>query len=392
MRFALLGDHPDGLDVTRALVESGRYELAVYAGPPAGGKQLARWGLAPPRQGDLEEVLADPAIDAVIVATPLANRAAVLRRALQSERHVLCVHPADRTADIAFEAALLQRDTGCVLLPLLPEAVHPAVARFAELARAGDPPSLLEFERWTTDQPPEDHAEQTLPGWDVLRAVGGEIAEVFAISSGEEDTLPADVLLVSGRFVSRLPFRATYLCDRPERRWRLSVVGRAAMVLEFPDGWPGAARLTWTTDTGERAVEEWPSLNPWLELVEVFEDALVARGKLPLAALQWQDELRGLELDDALRRSITRGRSSSLDHQETTEEASFKGTMTLVGCALLWVTLVLLILAAFFPKLLWVIGPLFAVFLVLQTLRWVIPSRGATDRTSSNAHDGPPVR
>src|ERR1043166_4789232 len=130
MRFALLGDHPDGLDVTRALVESGRYELAVYAGPPAGGKQLARWGLAPPRQGDLEEVLADPAIDAVIVATPLANRAAVLRRALQSERHVLCVHPADRTADIAFEAALLQRDTGCVLLPLLPEAVPPAVARF----------------------------------------------------------------------------------------------------------------------------------------------------------------------------------------------------------------------------------------------------------------------
>src|SRR5437868_15287252 len=98
MRFALLGEHPDGLDIMRALVDSGRHELAVYAGPPVGSDHLARWGLNPPRIGDLEEVLADPAIDAVVVATPLHNRPAVLRRALQSERHVLCVPPAGPSA------------------------------------------------------------------------------------------------------------------------------------------------------------------------------------------------------------------------------------------------------------------------------------------------------
>ena len=47
------------------------------------------------RVSDLEEVLADPAIEAVIVAGAPAVRPAQLRRALQSERHVLCVHPAD---------------------------------------------------------------------------------------------------------------------------------------------------------------------------------------------------------------------------------------------------------------------------------------------------------
>ena len=194
MRFALLGDDADGLDMTRALVDSGRHHLVVYAGPPHGAEQLARWGLNPPRLGDLEEVLADPAIDAVIVATPLDNRPAVLRRALQSERDVLCVHPADASADIAFEAALIQGDTHCVLLPLLAEALHPAVRRFAERARAADVPRLLEFERWTADgsiaERGED-AELALPGWDVLRSVGGEIGEVFALAASEEEAKPA---------------------------------------------------------------------------------------------------------------------------------------------------------------------------------------------------------
>ena len=62
------------------------------------------------RLGDLEEVLADPAIDAVIVAGGPSVRAAQLRRALQSERYVVCVHPADDTADLAYEAASIQSE------------------------------------------------------------------------------------------------------------------------------------------------------------------------------------------------------------------------------------------------------------------------------------------
>src|SRR5579883_2998335 len=137
MRFALLGDHPDGLDMARALVESGRHELAAYSGPPVGQAELARRGLQAPSVGDLEELLADPDIAAVIVAGGPATRAAQLRRVLQSERHVLCVHPADPRPDLAYEAAMMQADTGYVLLPLLPEAQHPAIRRLAELARAG---------------------------------------------------------------------------------------------------------------------------------------------------------------------------------------------------------------------------------------------------------------
>src|SRR5262249_54172980 len=116
MRVALLGDHPDGLDMARALAESGRHELAVYSGGPIGREYLARWGIAARSVGDLEEVLADPAIDAVIVAGSPADRPAQLRRALQSERHVLCVHPVDQTPDTAYEAAMIQAETRRVIL------------------------------------------------------------------------------------------------------------------------------------------------------------------------------------------------------------------------------------------------------------------------------------
>ena len=108
MLFALLGDHPDGLEMTRALVATGRHHLALYHGPAVGAEFLRRWGVKAETVGDMEEALADPRIEAVIVAGRLDERPGQLRRALQSERHVLCVHPADTTPDIAYEAAMIQ--------------------------------------------------------------------------------------------------------------------------------------------------------------------------------------------------------------------------------------------------------------------------------------------
>src|SRR5580692_4631407 len=103
MQFALLGDHADGLEMARALAKSGRHELTLYSGPPLGMEYLQRWGLKPARQGDLEGVLANPQVEAVIVAGRAGHRAAQLGRALQSERHVLCVCPVDDSPDIAYE-------------------------------------------------------------------------------------------------------------------------------------------------------------------------------------------------------------------------------------------------------------------------------------------------
>ncbi len=417
MHFALLGDHPDGLDVARALVESGRHDLTVYSGPGAGAEQLRRWAPSFKQVADPEEILADPAVDAVIVAGGPSERPEQLRRALQSERHVLCVQPVAATPDAAYEAALIQGDTRQVLLPLLPEALHPGVRRLADLARS--PSSglgqlrLVAMERWSPEPVLLDaggrRRRPAVPGWDVLRVVGGEIAEVSALAPREELD-PGEPLLLLGRFEAGGLFQAAFLAGQQEARWRLGVVGSFGQAdLVFPQGWPGPARLTWRDETGTPREQAWEAWNPWPALVGAFEEAvglgrrpasprpdpdrlrpagdgpgreaITARAPATVPAVPrrasspplvtWQDAVRSLELDDAARRSVEKRRASALEYQEASEEAGFKGLMTLFGCGLLWASLVLLILSRWVPWLGWAIAPLFGLFLVMQVLRWV---------------------
>src|SRR4051794_17120057 len=118
MYFALIGEHPDGLAMARALVASGRHELLVCNG--VSKERRDDFPGSVPSVGDFEEVLANPQVDLVIVASSVTDRPAHLRRALQAERHAICVYPPDEDADIAYEAALIQGDTKKVLLPLMP--------------------------------------------------------------------------------------------------------------------------------------------------------------------------------------------------------------------------------------------------------------------------------
>ena len=401
MRFALLGNHPDGLQMVRALTATGRHQLVAYSGPAPGAEALRRFGIFIKPVGDMEEILADPAVEAVIVAGRSGDRAVQLRRALQSERHVLCVHPADEAPDIAYEAAMIQGDTKQVLLPLLPGALHPAVRQLADIVLRPDgaigQTTLLLVEHATT-HPPTAATVPSLPGWDIIRALGGEVLEVssFAVREEAEADQP---LLVSGRCATGLLFQGLFLPGQPETRYRIEALGsRGRALLELPLTWPGPVRLVSPGDS-----RDWPDWDPWLVLVEVFEAAAGmqspatsavaspssdlrnetaiqsaprADGRRPKAESgwpSWQDEVRCLELDDAVRRSVERRRASALEYQEASEEVGFKGTMTLLGCGLLWGLLVLLPLAAWDRRFLWLTIPLLALFLGMQFFRWLIP-------------------
>jgi predicted dehydrogenase len=407
MRFGLLGTHPDGVAMACALVESGRHQLVAYTSagelpehvrrrlghglcPEVAGSEAfaapehipQRLGAGPRRLHDLEEMLADPEIEAVIVAGTPANRAVQLRRAMQSERHVLCVHPPDDSPDIGYEATLLQGDTKCILLPLLTGPLHPAIVRLAQMARSGMRPlvelKLIELEVWSpadvylnADQPGQ---RLSFPGWDVLRRLGGEIVEVSALGPREE-LEPAQPLLILGRFESGALFQVTLIPYQQEPRWRVTATGSHGRAeLSFPLGWAGAAFLSWRGPDGEWHEDAHDAWDPWPAMVEVFEAALASRA----TEVTWQDAVRCLELDDAARRSVERRRSSTLEYQEVSEEVGFKGTMTLVGCGILWLVILLVVLANWFPKLMWVVVPLLLLFLGLQLFRWIIPrGRGA---------------
>ena len=382
MRFALLGDHPDGRAAAGALAAGGRHELTAYT--TAADADLRRWAPAARRVPDPEEVLADPAVEAVIVAGRPDDLAALLRRALQSERHVLCVYPPGETPDIAYEADMVRKDVDRVLLPLLPGALHPAVRRLAEFLRRstkasqaasapGDASPIGAFRLLEMDQPAPGGTgvRPTFPGWDLLRALGGEIAEVSALAAGEHAEAGQPVL-ASGRFEAGGLFQATFLPGRPGGETRLAVVGeRGRAELAFPIGWLGPAFLDWTDESGEAREEAWDAWDPWPALAARFESAVAGEAGYPT----WLDAVRGLELDDAARRSVDRRRSSVLEYQEASEETGFKGTMTLVGCGLIWGMLILLVVSYWAPPIRWLIVVLLVIFLGLQFLRYLIPSR-----------------
>jgi hypothetical protein len=188
-------------------------------------------------------------------------------------------------------------------------------------------------------------------------------------------------LLIAGRFEKGGLFQATLMTASSKRPWRLRLTAPALQAeLDFTTGFSGPATLTWRDQTEACHKEEWPAQNLFHEMVQVFEDAVgryeqtagptLARDAPELVT--WQDAIRCAELDDAARRSVERRRASTLEYPEATEEASFKGTMTLIGCGMLWLMVGMLVLSRWYPALLVVIVLMLTFFLALQLLRLIV--------------------
>ncbi len=431
MRFALLGTEADGLELARALVATGRHQL-LYASARGRDRHLP---VGVRNASDVEEVLADPAVEAVIVAGRLDQRAAMVRRALQSERVVLCLHPADTRPEGAYEAGMIQQDVGQVLLAVMPDAFHPAIARLHALLKeqvnlpipgangllpqaerasevrlqtAPTQPAVQVLEPPAVQPTIEDRplalgklrlleaefrsageallgfefegAQPCFPGWDVLRTIGGEVAEVSALAEAEA-LEPGRPVVVSGRFEHGGLFQITLVpnSQQPSRRFRVVAdLGEAELL--FPLGLPGPAFLTWSQRGDQPQEVSWDAWDPWPTVVEALEAVL--RREPPAdapPALSWQDAIRCLELDDGARRSVGKRRVTAMEYPEATEDVTFKGTMTLVGCAILWAMILLVILSRWVRWLGWGIPPLLLLFLGMQLFRWIIPKREPAD-------------
>jgi hypothetical protein len=291
---------------------------------------------------------------------------------------------------------MIQADTRQVLLPILPGALHPGIQRLRALIQKAEPGPgwLIQWDRCLqgpeTNQSKEEPLLPYFPGWEILQALGGPIAEVSAFAENSE-RMENDPLLLAGRFEKGGLFQATLMPLCPRSRLRLMTTQLQAE-LDFPTGFLGPTTLTWTDQSDTCGKEEWPAQDLFHEMVTVFEDAVRRceqtagptladkqglgdegrRGQGTQELVTWQDAIRCAELDDAARRSVERRRASTLEYPEATEEATFKGTMTLIGCGMLWLMVVLLVLARWYPALLMVIVLMLTLFLALQLLRLIV--------------------
>ena len=307
MRFALLGDHPDGLAFARALSSIPvAHDLVAYTSSHAflGGSGFvgvrSHHSARPTRcarlrkTADLEEILADPAIEAIIVAGPLSDRPALLRRALRFERHVLCVHPLDRTPGQLTRPALIRQDVKCVLVPLLPEALHPAVRPACRVPRRGlgerytcraeiGSFQLLEIERGRNGRSPMPPRRGGVKP--VLsragRFCGGSAARSWKCrpSARRKKRHLARRSCSPAVLSAAACFRQTLLPNQSVERLSLHRVrqdaGRAELLL--PLGWNGPAQLGWRAPDGEYHEEYWERWDPWPTALERFEAAVASK-------------------------------------------------------------------------------------------------------------------
>lgn len=124
--------------VIPAMQRGERCEVVAIASRDAGSAKAAAEALGIDRAcGSYEELLADPAVEAIY--NPLPNHLHVpwTIRALEAGKHVLCEKPAGLTADEVRQLADAARRTGLVVAEAFMVRHHPQWRRAREIVREG---------------------------------------------------------------------------------------------------------------------------------------------------------------------------------------------------------------------------------------------------------------
>jgi len=116
----------DGLRL-EALVELDRTQAAAFRGRHPGARTL----------NTLDAVLADPAVEAIVIATPPETHHTLAKRALAAGKHVLVEKPLATTLEDAHELAELAGSAERVLMPGHTFIYSPAVNAIRDLIRNG---------------------------------------------------------------------------------------------------------------------------------------------------------------------------------------------------------------------------------------------------------------
>lgn len=394
MRVLLIGDHPDGLALVLALTAQGKHVCTAYAGPAALLDALKVKGLLPAWVKDAEAALALKDIDAVVVADDLMHRPQLLKRALQSDKHVFCVYPPDLDPNIAYEALAIQLDTHKQLLPLMLGRLSPALQFIQQTTRQQRWGSLQHLELEVgfpltadllAEKPnvpmPAAKMRQVLKEldrvwerhpllhlWDVLRCCGVEVQELTALMGHGTELSPRERINITGRFQNEAFFQLLLQPLPAEHMPTLRCLwrgNRGEWEWKAPHGLEGAS--TWESRCKDQPAEaaELPGCERtslWNQYVSALEE------NQPLPT--WTDATRCLELFDAVRRSVRRRRTIVLDYEAASELSNFKSTMTALGCGVLILCMVLFFATPTFPWLKYLIFPILLLYMSLQIFRY----------------------
>ncbi len=185
---------------------------------------------------NLQELLDDPDLDAVALATPVPTHAALAARVLSARKHCYVEKPLALSVDDAAQAVDAARDSGCLLMVGHLLEYHPAVRKLKELADAGELGERIFYiygNRVNLGQlRADENALWSLGAHDVsvvLYLVGEEPCQ--AVAHGESYLRPGieDVVFCFLRFPSGVCAHLHLSWLDPHKERRFTIVGSSRM-------------------------------------------------------------------------------------------------------------------------------------------------------------------
>jgi hypothetical protein len=270
------------------------------------------------------------------------------------------------------------------MLPYHAAADHPTVIRLTQMARADTAggPSPVEQIVWEREAVSRDSVEV----WDhlardalLLRRMLSDITQVSALGNSKSDTHDANLgVMLTGESGQLVRWSIGPVQNQPQAR--ITLIGQHTSVsLVIPD-----AGTAYRLSPSELAHEDQTD-SGWHPAQALFQrlEGRIANTSL-VAADDWEEACRALEIEEAVERSHQRGRAIQVHCEQVSEEDTFKGLMAVGGCGmLLWVLLMLLVAGVVEGLKLplrdtnvWKLWPLalflpLAIFLLAQLLRLV---------------------
>ena len=211
---------------------------------------------------DFEDLLADPELDAVVIATPVVTHYELAKQALAAGKHVFVEKPQAQTSAEAEELLGLAEESGLVLVPGYLLLYHPAVERLKELVDAGELGDLLYLygNRQNLGQIRRDeNALWSLGSHDLsvlLHLIDEEPVEAWARGESFLRSGVEDVVFAFLRFPSGVVAHMHVSWLDPHKMRKLTVVGRDKMAV-FDDMEPERKVTVYDKGPVQRPATEW---------------------------------------------------------------------------------------------------------------------------------------
>ena len=211
---------------------------------------------------DFEELLADPELDAVVIATPVVTHYELAKEALAAGKHVFVEKPQAQSSAEAEELAALAQEQGLVLMPGYLLLYHPALQRLKEVIDGGELGDVLYLygNRQNLGQIRRDeNALWSIGAQDlsmILHLVDEEPVEAWARGESFLRSGIEDVVFCYLRFPSGVIAHMHVSWLDPHKMRKLTVVGRDKMAV-FDDMEPERKVTVYDKGPVLRPATEW---------------------------------------------------------------------------------------------------------------------------------------